>query len=89
MTDRITSVAGLKKAIGEIEMPTSSFMRDTFEATKNDVLSLIVEFEASVRGRMKELDDEKDIGYLVHVFSFVDLVRVRAKELRRVLEGEG
>jgi len=88
MTDKITSVAGLRKAVEKIKHclhrqedkndDPSWWIVDAEELEK-----LISEFEASVRERVKELESFKTEfrGWIKRTFG--------DEELRRILGGEG
>lgn len=74
--DRITSIAGLKKAIEELQSYTEGEIRK-----KLQILDSIGEFEAGLRGRLEEQKRElPDLNF--------DFTMGAIEELRRIL-GEG
>lgn len=90
MTDKITSIAGLKKAVDDRRWYYQAEGRSAI----GSILKLISEFEASVRDDKIWEDIDADISNAEHcepilVIHYLNLLRKDIEKLRRILGGEG
>lgn len=92
MTDKITSVAGLKKVVENMKVNMPMGPAYPYNAALQKVLVLIGEFEVSVR---EQLENKERVLAFLRVNQYGPLTSTAKKcckdvieELRRVLEGD-